>query len=72
MRKPATLARHGNSYQLTIPKKIREYLRWDSGEELMLTISENGKLIVTDLETFLLEDHQRRRAEEHAQLMAAR
>ena len=67
-----TLARHGNSYQLTIPKKMREYLKWESGEELMGTITEGGKLVLTDLETFLVEDHQRRRAEEHAELMATR
>ena len=72
MRKPACLARHGNSYSLTIPKKMLQYLKWDTGEELMLTIIEGGKLVVVDLETFLVEDHQRRRAEEHSQLMSAR
>lgn len=64
MRKPMQLRRHGNSFHVTICPPMREYLHWEAGDELMGTIVEGKKLVLVDLETFLLEDYHRRRSED--------
>ena len=32
--------------RITIPKKIREYLNWKSGDELLITLTEDGNILL--------------------------
>jgi bifunctional DNA-binding transcriptional regulator/antitoxin component of YhaV-PrlF toxin-antitoxin module len=64
MRKPMALCRHGNSFHVTIPPPIREYMGWNAGEELMGFILEDKSLRIITLEQFVKEEHLRRRREE--------
>lgn len=64
MRKPMVLCRHGNSFHVTIPPPMREYMGWNAGEELMATIEADKSLRIITLDQYTNEVYLRRRAEE--------
>ena len=64
MRKPMVLCRHGNSFHVTIPPPMREYMGWNAGEELMATIQDDKSLRIITLDQYTNEVYLRRRAEE--------
>ncbi len=64
MRKPMALRRHGNSFHVTIPPPMLEYMGWASNEELMGFILEDKSLRLITLDQYVKEEHIRRRRDE--------
>ena len=45
LRTEVTLVKNGNSVCLNIPRPLRAYLGWLTGERIILELTEDGKLI---------------------------
>lgn len=47
------LFRSGSSVHVTIPKPLRTFLTWETGVELMVTVTEDKRLIIETLEQYI-------------------
>lgn len=64
MRKPMILCRHGNSFHVTIPPPMMQYMGWQPGQELIATIGEDRAMRIVTLEQYTNELYLVRRAQE--------
>lgn len=53
MRKAITLATHGNSSRITLPRPMMRYLKWHQNEELMATLTADGVIEFMPIETYM-------------------
>lgn len=66
MRKPITVAQHGNSCRITFPPPALRYLNWLGGTELMLVVKDKHHVEIVDLDTYIQEQGDLKRAQQRA------
>lgn len=66
------LFRSGSSVHVTIPKPLREFLQWDPGVELMITVGDDQRVLLETLEQYIQTRETAARDAARRELVGAR